>query len=118
MAGGAQKIINAMKKVNNSNRTSTSEIVTLTVSSVNPLIFKLDNRLEIRKEFYTLSKVENWDELQVGDTVRAFKMNNAQSYYINEIVSGESGSSNIKDLENRVIELERKVEELTKIIGE
>ena len=44
-------------------------------------------------------------------------MNNAQSYYINEIVSGESGSSNIKDLENRVIELERKVEELTKIIG-
>ena len=43
MAGGAQKIINAMKKVNNSNRTSTSEIVTLTVSSVNPLIFKWDN---------------------------------------------------------------------------
>lgn len=117
MANGAEKIINAMKKVNNSNKTSTSEIVTLTVSSVNPLIFKFDNRLEITKEFYSLSKVEDWSSVKIGDTVRAFKMNNAQSYYINELVNGEGSSESVKSLQDKIEDLTKRVEILEGKVG-
>ena len=81
---GAEKIINAMKKVNQSNLPKQSEIGSLTVYSKNPLTFQLENRLKITPEFYELSNIENWNKLNVGDTVRAFSFNEGQKYYITE----------------------------------
>lgn len=83
---GAEKIINAMKKVNQSNLPKQSEIGSLTVYSKNPLTFQLENRLKITPEFYELSNIENWNKLEVGDTVRAFSFNEGQKYYITEKV--------------------------------
>lgn len=83
---GAEKIVNAMKKVNQSNLPKQSEIGSLTVQSINPLTFQLENRLKITPEFYELSNIENWNKLKVGDTVRAFSFNEGQKYYITEKV--------------------------------
>jgi hypothetical protein len=106
---GAEKIINAMKKVNNSNQPTTSEIVSLTVESLNPLTFQSQDRLSITKDFYTLSKVEDWTQLSAGDIVRAFKMNSGQNYYINEIITGESKSDTVKSLQEQIKELADRV---------
>lgn len=83
---GAEKIVNAMKKVNKSGKTTESQIVSATVTSVKPLIFQLENRLEIDNNFYELSNLEDWKNIKVGTKVRAFSYNEGQKYYISEIV--------------------------------
>lgn len=106
---GAKRIINAMKAISSANQNSTSDIVSLTVQSTEPLIFRTENRLDINDKFYSLSKVENWNGLKKGDIVRAFKMNNGQSYYVNEILDGEGSSDNIKNIEETLIQLVEQV---------
>lgn len=94
---GAEKLINAMKKVNESNQPPQSKIVSLTVQSINPLIFELDNRLSITSDFYELSNLENWNTLTVGDIVRAFSYNKGQTYYISEKLplNSDTNSANL-----------------------
>ena len=111
---GAQRILNVMKKINQSGQNATSDIVSLTVKSTEPLIFENENRLTINSTFYSLSKVENWSNLKKGDIVRAFKMNNGQSYYVNEILEGNGSSDNIKNLEDSLIDLTVLVSQLSK----
>lgn len=96
---GAEKIINAMKQVNKSNQPKQSEIVSLTVQSINPLIFTLENRLSITSEFYELSNLYDWSKLVVGDIVRAFSYNDGQTYYISEKLplDFDTNASNLDD---------------------
>ena len=109
---GAEKIVDAMKRLG-ANRSVGSQIVTLTVSSLKPLIFKLENRLEIDSDFYELSKLEDWSNLKVGDTVRGFSFNEGQKYFINEKISGSSMSN----VEKQLLELTKRVEQLESKIG-
>ena len=115
---GAQRILNVMKKINQSGQNTTSDIVSLTVKSTEPLIFENENRLTINSTFYSLSKVENWSNLKKGDIVRAFKMNNGQSYYINEILEGNGSSDNIKNLEDSLIDLTVLVSQLSSQVND
>lgn len=80
----AQKIVNTMKRVNENNKPISSKIVSLTTISINPIIFELENRLQITNSFYTLSSQDDWSKLQVGDKVQAFSFNNGQQYFILE----------------------------------
>ena len=81
---GAEKIVNAMKKVNQSNQTIPSQIVSATITSVNPLIFQLENRLSIDSNFYELSNLVDWTNVEIGEVFRAFSFNEGQKYYILE----------------------------------
>ena len=86
----AQKIVNSMKKVNNSNKEPSSQIISATVSSINPLKFQLENRLELDENFYILSNLEDWKNIKIGTKVRAFSYNNGQKYYISEILEDKN----------------------------
>ena len=81
---GAEKIVNAMKQVNKSNKSTPSEIVSATVIGVNPLIFQLENRLQIDNKFYELSNLTDWSKVQIGQVFRALSFNEGQKYYILE----------------------------------
>lgn len=116
MADGALKIINAMKKIEQSNRPANNEIVTLTVTKKNPLTFQLENRLTITQDFYELSKMERWTDLKVGDKVRGFKFNNSQKYYINENISG-GFKHNSAQTEEDVEHLQEDYESLAKRVS-
>lgn len=106
---GARKILNAIKQVSSANQNATSDIVSLKVKSVDPLVFENENRLPIDKNFYSLSKLENWNQLQKGDIIRAFKMNNGQAYYAQEILKGEGSSDNLKNIEDVLANLANEV---------
>ena len=87
---GAEKIVNAMKKVSNSSKLPSSQIISATITSVNPLKFQLENRLEIDENFYELSNLEDWRNVKVGDKVRAFSYNDGQKYYISELLQDKN----------------------------
>lgn len=115
---GAQKVVEAMKAILNAKQALTSNIVSLKVKSVNPLIFENEHRLEIDENFYSLSKIENWNQLNVGDVVRAFKMNNGQSYYIQENLNGENSSDNLRNVEETLEDLALTVSSLVQELQE
>lgn len=81
---GAEKIIDAMKHVSKSDRQVPSEITTATVISINPLMFQLENRLQISSEFYVLSNLFNWSKVAINQVFRALTFNEGQKYYILE----------------------------------
>lgn len=110
---GAEKLINAMKKINSSGQPIQSQITSATVEKLNPLTFKIENRLSITKDFYELNAVVDWSTLQVGDKVRCFSFNEGQKYYINEILKSEDAVS----LEKQVSDLTARVERLEQLIG-
>ena len=109
---GAEKIINAMKKINKSGQPIQSQITSATVTSLNPLIFKVENRLSINKDFYELNSIVDWSTLQEGDIVKCFSFNEGQKYYINEIIKSDADS-----LEKQVADLTARVTILENIIG-
>ena len=81
---GAEKIVNAMKQVSKSDKQLPSEIITVTVVNINPLIFQLENRLQITNEFYELSNLFDWTKATVNQVFRALSFNEGQKYYILE----------------------------------
>lgn len=78
MGNGANKLFNIMNKTGNQN--NSTSLVTLTVKSTNPLIFKLDEKLSITEEFYILDNPEG--TFEINDAVNALVLNNNQLYYI------------------------------------
>ena len=102
---GAEKMVAAMKKLGQK-KTPGSQITTLTVSSLKPLIFKLENRLEIDSDFYELSNLEDWNDLKIGDKVRGFSFNEGQKYFINEKISNSGRDSIEKQLSDIIKRLE------------
>ena len=82
---GANKLVNAMKKVSQSSTQPTSDMVTVTVIDTNPLKFQLENnRLPISSDFYELSNLYKWDTVTEGQVFRAQTFNAGQKYYILE----------------------------------
>ena len=111
---GAEKLVSAMKKVNQSGQPAQSQLLSATVTKTNPLTFKIENRLEITKDFYELSTLEDWSTLQVGDKVRCFTYNNGQTYFINEKLTGRRSESSV---DSQLDDLEQRVTRLEQIIG-
>lgn len=104
---GAEKIIKAMKKVNESNQTIPSEIVSVTLTGINPFVFKVENRIEITPGFYELSNLVDWTKVEVGDVFKAFTFNEGQKYFILEgftVASGGGGGEPPQPAPSSVIE--------------
>lgn len=83
MGTGANRILKVMQK---SGKNTISAKVFLTVNSLNPLTFKLDDRLVITKEFYILSDDIILSRLSLGVKLLAFTFNDGQCYFIHQSV--------------------------------
>lgn len=81
MANGASRLFKIMQ---NAGTDTISEVVSLTVKSLNPLVFNLDNRIDLTSEFYTLSNDVDRSRLRVGTKVMATTFNGGQNYYITQ----------------------------------
>lgn len=81
MGNSANRILKIIQK---SGTDTISEKVYLTVQSTTPLVFKLDDKLSITKEFYLLSDDIVIDRLAIGDKVIALTFNDGQCYFIHQ----------------------------------
>lgn len=81
MANGASRLFKIMQ---NAGTDTVSEVVSLTVKSLNPLVFNLDNRIDLTSEFYTLSNDVDRNRLRVGTKVVATTFNGGQNYFISQ----------------------------------
>lgn len=88
MANGAGRLFNIMKQTGEATNTSPSQIITLTVKSINPLVFQRDDRLEIPEDFCTFTDDDAAQNLAVDDKVKAIVLNDGQDYYIQLGYSG------------------------------
>lgn len=130
MANSASRLFKLMQK---SGTDTISEIVYLTLKSKNPLIFNLENRLDITKDFISFDDNILLEKLNIGDTVQATTFNNGQMYFIQqglkkkikaEIIDNLTSTSNIDSLSakqgsvllDKINALERRVEALERRI--
>lgn len=114
---GAEKIVNAMKKVNESNQQVPSQIISATIISVEPLVFQLENRLKIDSNFYELSGLTDWTKVQVGDVFKGFSFNEGQKYFILDAIAAASTSGNSSSVINQLQEAVAQAKGITIPIG-
>ena len=88
MANGAGRLFDVMKKTGEASKGVSSKLVSLKVKSKEPLIFQIDDRLEITEEFCYFSNSADKELLDIGDIVVAVALNNGQSYYIQHNLDG------------------------------
>lgn len=81
MANGASRIFNIMNKVAEANN-QTAQFVNVSVKSLDPLIFNLDDRVDLTEDFYQLDRTFIFDNLQLGVVCQAIVLNNGQLYFI------------------------------------
>ena len=119
---GAKKIVSSIKRISNSMQPVGSKVVSLTVNSVNPLTFMLENRLLITDKFYTLSNLEDWSKLVVGDICRAFTFNEGQLYYILEKYPLNPNNNvgtinnNISTINDNISQINKNIDDINKSI--
>ena len=94
MGTGANRILKVMQ---NSGKNTISSKVFLTVNSLTPLTFKLDDRLVITKEFYILSDDIILSRLTLGVKLLAFTFNDGQCYFIHQAVDNNIIKTKIID---------------------
>lgn len=97
MGSGASRILSLMKT---SPKNTISSKTYLTVHSLNPLTFKLDDKLILPSEFYVLSDDIIVSRLQVGQKLLAFSFNDGQCYFIHQTVDGNIIKTKIIDNTN------------------
>lgn len=101
MANGASRLFEVMKNTGESTNNTPSQLVSLTIKSVNPLILVRDDRLEIPAEFCILHKSLNIDSFRINDVVTAIVLNNGQQYFIIYNNTAEEQGANYNDLSNK-----------------
>lgn len=122
MANGASRIFNIMKRTADYSYTPTEYIV-LSVKTLNPLTFILDDRVVITQEFYQLDKNFNASALSIGSKVNSIVLNDNQTYYILgninyqpqiSSINNDIGSinSNIGDINELIVSLQNEIEDL------
>ena len=84
MSNGASRLFNVMKRTSEDTNTSPSQVVSLTVKSIQPLVFIRDDRLEIPEEFCLFSRLVKKENIKIGDIVTAMVFNEGQSYFIED----------------------------------
>lgn len=101
MANGANRLFDVIKQTGESTNGISSQVVSLTIKSVNPLILMRDDRLEIPAEFCILHKSLNIDTFRINDIVTAIVLNNGQQYFILYNNTAEEQGANYNDLSNK-----------------
>lgn len=84
MANGASRIFNIIHNTSENTNPTTSKIITLTVISLDPLVFQRDDKLTISKDFYFINQALDTSELQLNDIVLAFVFDDGQQYFIQQ----------------------------------
>ena len=113
---GAEKIVNAVKQASKSDKQITNEIITVNVVSINPLIFQLENRLQITNEFYELSNLFDWTKATVNQVFRALSFNEGQKYYILEPYPLQT-STNSSKMDERISTNRTDINNLTNTVN-
>ena len=101
MANGANRLFDVIKQTGESTNGISSQVVSLTIKSVNPLILMRDDRLEIPAEFCILHKSLNINTFRINDIVTAIVLNNGQQYFILYNDTAEEQGINYNDLDNK-----------------
>ena len=91
MSNGASRIFNIMNKVAESNK-QTAQFVNVSVKSLDPLVFNLDDRVDLIEAFYQLDRTFSFTNLQLGAVFRAIVLNDGQLYFI--LSNGENELGN------------------------
>lgn len=84
MANGINKIYNIMQ---HSGTDTISELLSLTVNSISPLILTDGDKLILTKNFLYFDSYIDQSKIKVGDKFIATTYNSGQSYYIYDILS-------------------------------
>ena len=84
MADATNRLLNLIKKTNIDTK---SNLVSLTVKSVNPLQMTMGDRLVLTKEFIVFDSYIITSRISVGDKFKAISLNDDQKYYIVDIIS-------------------------------
>lgn len=101
MANGANRLFDVIKQTGESTNGITSQVVSLTIKSVNPLILMRDDRLEIPAEFCILHKSLDINNFRINDIVTAIVLNNGQQYFILYNDTEEGQGANYNELSNK-----------------
>lgn len=94
MGTGAHRILNVMK---HSGKNTISHRAFVIVTSLDPLTFRLDDKLVLTSNFYVLSDDIIKERLQVGQKLLAFSFNDGQCYFIHQSVDGSIIKTKIID---------------------
>lgn len=82
MANGAGRLFDIIKDTSEGMQPTQAQYVTLTVKSLNPLIFNKDDRLDITREFCIFDTTFDFSTIHINDIIGAILLNNGQLYYI------------------------------------
>lgn len=84
MANGASRLFSIIKNTSESTNLTPSQVVSLTVKSITPIIFNRDDKLDIPEELCIFNKTFNKSNIVIGDIVIAFVFNDGQVYFIQQ----------------------------------
>lgn len=84
MANGAGRLFKVIHNTSKDTNPNTSRIISLTVKSKSPLVFRRDDKLDITQDFYIINSALNINTLNVGDIVIAFVFSDGQQYFIQQ----------------------------------
>lgn len=101
MANGANRLFNVIKNTSESTNVKPSELVSLTVKSLNPIVFNKDDKLDVPEEFCVFNNNIDKSKFQIGDTVSAFVFNEGQLYFIQQTDNGNASSINYNNVYNK-----------------
>ena len=111
MGNGASRLFNVMKRTSKSTNISPSQVVSLTVKSIQPLVFMRDDRLEITEDFCTFNQSFDINKLSIGDIVLAMVFNNGQTYFIQQNDSSSQELIDKNELRQLIIEIINELKE-------
>ena len=110
MANGVNKIFKIMQ---NAGTDTISEMLSLTVKSINPLILTDGDKLHLTTDFLYFDSFIDTSKIRVGDKFMATTYNAGQSYYIYDIIDSneiiDKYMQEINSLKVRVTALERRL---------
>jgi len=110
MPNGASRIFKLMQKSGND---TISEMISLTVKSINPLVLTDGDKLTLTEHFLYFDTYIDQENIKVGDKFVATTYNSGQTYYIYDIISSnrqlDKYMQEIQSLKDRVSALERRI---------
>lgn len=110
MPNPADKLFKIMQ---HSGTDTISELIGLTVKSVNPLELSNGDKLILTEDFIAFDNFIDKSKIQVGDKFSAISLNADQMYYINDIISSavelDIYKQELIDLKSRVSSLENRM---------
>ena len=115
MGNGAHRILNVMK---HSGKNTISHRAFVSINSLDPLTFRLDDKLVLTSNFYVLSDEIILERLEVGQKLLAFSFNDGQCYFIHQSVDNSIIKTKIIDNLNDTSIIDSLSARQGKILGE